>query len=81
MESFKSTLEEIREADFLVHVIDASSGDIEGVISTVNRELVALGSLEKPSILFFNKMDRLDNERQVRSLMLRHPGVPCAVRP
>jgi GTPase len=59
LESFKSTLEEIVNADFLIHVIDISSGDIEKKIETVNSELTALKCNNKPVILFLNKVDSI----------------------
>ncbi|MBN2401332.1 MAG: GTPase HflX [Spirochaetes bacterium] len=57
LESFKSTLEEIVNADFLIHVIDITSHDIEKKINIVDKELSVLQSNNKPIILFFNKAD------------------------
>ena len=57
VDSFKSTLDETREADLLVHVIDVSHPDFEEQIEVVNRTLCDLGCAEKPQILIFNKMD------------------------
>ena len=57
VDSFKSTLDETREADLLVHVIDVSHPDFEEQIDVVNRTLCDLGCAEKPQILIFNKMD------------------------
>ncbi len=57
IESFKSTLEEITEADFLLHVVDISSADPLSAIKTVNREITALGASEKRIIMFYNKID------------------------
>ncbi len=57
IESFKSTLEEIRNAHFLIHVIDISSHDIDTSIRTVMHELKALECHDKPQVLFFNKAD------------------------
>lgn len=57
VDSFKSTLDETREADLLVHVIDVSHPDFEEQIEVVNRTLCDLGCAEKPQILVFNKMD------------------------
>jgi len=62
IEAFKSTLEEIGNAHFLVHVIDSTARDIAGNISTVEQELRSLGSNNKPMILFFNKVDALRDE-------------------
>lgn len=57
VDSFKSTLDETREADLLVHVIDVSHPDFEDQIKVVDRTLCDLGCAEKPQILVFNKMD------------------------
>ncbi len=64
IESFKSTLEEITEADFLIHVVDASSSDHTSAYNTVVQELNELGAIEKPIIVFYNKIDKcLQNEQ------------------
>lgn len=57
IESFKSTLDEVRESDILVHVIDIAHPQYEDHINTVNQTLKDLGITEKPTILVFNKMD------------------------
>ncbi len=57
IESFKSTLAEIREADILVHVVDISHPNFEDQISVVNQTLNELGAGEKPMLLVFNKID------------------------
>lgn len=57
VESFKSTLDETREADLLIHVIDVSHPDFEEQIQVVDRTLCDLGCADKPQILIFNKMD------------------------
>lgn len=57
VESFKSTLDEVREADLLVHVVDVSHPDFIEQIEVVNKTLQDLGCAEKPQILIFNKMD------------------------
>lgn len=57
VESFKSTLDEVREADLLVHVIDVSHPDFMEQIEVVNNTLRDLGCAEKPQLLVFNKMD------------------------
>ncbi len=74
IESFKSTLEEIRNADFLVHVIDISSRDIGSNIRTVNQELYDLGSTGKEVLLFFNKADLLEDEALANSIRNNYPG-------
>jgi GTP-binding protein HflX len=57
VDSFKSTLDEVREADLLVHVVDISHPDFEEQIQVVEKTLADLGCSEKPSLLVFNKMD------------------------
>ena len=57
VESFKSTLEEVREADLLVHVVDISHPDFEEQIRVVEQTLSDLGCADKPSMIVFNKID------------------------
>lgn len=57
VESFKSTLDEVREADILLHVVDISHAQYEDQYAVVNKTLQELGSFEKPTIVIFNKMD------------------------
>lgn len=57
VESFKSTLDEVREADLLVHVVDVSHPDFEEQVQVVDQTLMELGCAEKPQLLVFNKMD------------------------
>jgi GTPase len=57
VESFKSTLDEVREADLLVHIVDISHPDFEDQISVVNQTLAEIGANNKPTILLFNKID------------------------
>lgn len=57
VESFKSTLDEVREADLLVHVVDISHPDFEEQIRVVEQTLADLGCAETPSLLVFNKID------------------------
>ncbi len=57
VESFKSTLDEVREADLLVHVVDVSHPDFSEQIDVVNKTLLDLGCADKPSLLVFNKVD------------------------
>lgn len=57
VDSFKSTLDEVREADLLVHVVDVSHPDFMEQIEVVNKTLQDLGCAEKPQIIIFNKMD------------------------
>jgi GTP-binding protein HflX len=57
VESFKSTLDEVREADILLHVVDISHPNHEEQIAVVNRTLYELDASEKPTLTIFNKMD------------------------
>ena len=57
IESFKSTLDEVREADILLHVVDISHAQHEDQIGTVNKTLQELKAFEKPILTIFNKMD------------------------
>lgn len=57
VESFKSTLDEVREADLLLHVVDISHPNFEEQIEVVNNTLLEIDKKEKPTILIFNKVD------------------------
>ena len=62
IESFKSTLDEIREADLLVHVVDISHPAFEEQIEVVNETLREIGAADKPALLVFNKIDQYQPE-------------------
>ena len=57
VDSFKSTLDEVREADLLLHVVDISHPEFEDQIKVVEKTLADLGCAEKPSMIIFNKVD------------------------
>ncbi len=57
VDSFKSTLDEVREADLLLHVVDISHPDFEEQIQVVEKTLADLGCADKPSMIVFNKID------------------------
>jgi GTP-binding protein HflX len=57
VDSFKSTLDEVREADFLVHVVDISHPDFEEQIQVVDKTIADLGASGKPTMIVFNKID------------------------
>lgn len=57
VESFKSTLDEVREADLLLHVVDISHGSFEDHFNTVNETIAEIGAADKPTIVVFNKID------------------------
>ncbi|MCL4164068.1 UNVERIFIED_CONTAM: hypothetical protein GTU68_017914, partial [Idotea baltica] len=58
IESFKSTLDEVKESDILLHVVDISHPQYEDHIETVNNTLIELGATDKPIVMVFNKIDR-----------------------
>ena len=62
VESFKSTLDEVREADLLLHVVDISHSNFEDHIASVNKILEEIKSLDKPTIMVFNKIDAYQAE-------------------
>jgi GTP-binding protein HflX len=72
VESFKATLQEVREADLMVHVVDASSEDPDHQIASVNRVLRDIVPGEKPILLVFNKMDLVDRELFVNRFSRNH---------
>ncbi|MBO7535969.1 MAG: GTPase HflX [Bacilli bacterium] len=67
VEAFKSTLEEITEADLIVHVVDASNPEFEKQIQTTNEVLAEIGVINIPTIYAFNKIDKVDNYLYVPS--------------
>jgi GTP-binding protein HflX len=64
VESFKSTLDEIREADILLHVVDISHNVFEEQIEVVNATLAEIGASEKPTVIVFNKLDKFQPESE-----------------
>jgi GTP-binding protein HflX len=62
VESFKSTLDEVREADILLHVVDISHPQYEEQFAVVNKTLAELEANDKPTITIFNKMDKYQEE-------------------
>lgn len=73
VEAFAATLEELEDADLLLHVVDISNPNFEEQIAAVDRILVKLELNTKPTLLVFNKMDRVDPEF-VRAQIDRHGG-------
>jgi GTP-binding protein HflX len=78
VESFKSTLDEVREADLLLHVVDISHSRFEEQIGVVNKTLQDIHAFDKPVIVVFNKMDLYEEkyidswlERAVKQEILR----------
>ncbi|HVB02716.1 MAG TPA: GTPase HflX [Chitinophagaceae bacterium] len=60
IESFKSTLDEVRESDILLHVVDLSHPQFEDQIEVVNKTLQEMDAFDKPTLLLFNKIDRYE---------------------
>ncbi|WP_405351045.1 GTPase HflX [Nonlabens sp. Asnod3-H03] len=58
VESFKSTLDEVRESDLLLHVVDIAHGSFEDHIASVNKILSEIDAVDKPTIMVFNKIDQ-----------------------
>lgn len=74
LEAFRATLEEVLEADFLLHVIDISSPHWELQRDAVEATLVELGAEGKPTILVFNKADRVKDTFWLRQLVAENPN-------
>ncbi|MFN2504535.1 MAG: GTPase HflX [Acidimicrobiales bacterium] len=76
VEAFRSTLEEVGEADLLIHVVDVSVPDPEAQIRAVRTVLSEIGADQVPELLAFNKVDRLepDDKPRLDRLIQRHPG-------
>jgi len=77
IDSFKSTLDEVREADLLLHVVDISHPDFEDHIASVNQILQDIKSNDKPTIMVFNKIDAykpltIDNDDLITEKTSRH---------
>jgi GTP-binding protein HflX len=72
--SFRATLEEVAEADLLLHVVDATEPDPEAHIEAVETVLESIGALERPRILVFNKIDAIEDEVGLLGLRARFPG-------
>jgi GTP-binding protein HflX len=68
VESFKSTLDEVRESDILLHVVDLAHPQFEDHIATVQKTLQELGAADKPTLMVFNKTD-LYRERYFDDLL------------
>ncbi len=74
MAAFKSTLEELEDADMLLHIVDISNPRFEQHIESVENILGQLGLGEKPKILVFNKIDKV-SEDEVRNLKMRYNAI------
>ena len=75
VQAFKSTLEEVREADLLLHVCDASSAQVTEQIRAVDQVLEEINALDSDRLLVFNKADEVDDERKAELSALYPEGV------
>jgi GTP-binding protein HflX len=73
VEAFRSTLEEVNEADVILHVADAASSDLDGQITAVRTVLHDIGASAIPEVLALNKIDRIEGSERAR-LARRFPG-------
>ena len=74
VESFKSTLDEVREADLLLHVVDISHPQFEEHIESVHKILDEIKSADKKTIMVFNKIDQYQNETIDDCLLYTSPS-------
>ncbi|HYQ96239.1 MAG TPA: GTPase, partial [Candidatus Eisenbacteria bacterium] len=72
--SFRATLEEVTEADLLLHVVDATEPDIDAHIQAVEVVLDSIGALGRPRLSVFNKIDAVPDEVSVLGLRAGYPG-------
>jgi GTP-binding protein HflX len=74
VEAFKATLEEVVQADLLLHVVDVSHPQAEDQIAAVNSVLEEIGASGKPTLMVFNKVDKLENPMLVDLFLSSHPN-------
>ena len=74
IESFKATLEEVSEADLLIHVVDLSHPRVDEHIEAVNTVIKELGAFGKQTLMVFNKIDLLENDELVAGYGKKFPG-------
>lgn len=74
VDSFKATLEEVELADLLIHVVDLSHPQYLEQMEAVKKILVELEAADKPTMILFNKIDRLQNSGLIESQLHRFPG-------
>ncbi len=80
IEAFKSTLEEVTQADALIHVLDISSPAAESHYRAVNQLLEQLGAFDKPTVLALNKVDLLTPDEFTRKTEKFPDGIPISVK-
>ena len=77
VESFKSTLDEVRESDILLHVVDISHPDFESQIEVVNQTLSELGCADKKTIMVFNKIDAITFTDELKQTWMAKSNDNC----
>ena len=71
--AFKATLEEVAEADLLLHIVDVAHPEAESQIDAVDEVLKELGALERPTLMLFNKIDLLEEEGHIQLFQSKYP--------
>ena len=71
--AFKATLEEVAEADLLLHVVDVAHPEAESQIDAVDEVLKELDAFERPTLMLFNKVDLLEDEEYTQLFRSRYP--------
>src|ERR1700736_903549 len=74
IESFKATLEEVSEADLLIHIVDLSHSRVDDQIEAVEGVIKELGAFGKQTLIVFNKIDNLQNRELIETYLRRFPG-------
>jgi GTP-binding protein HflX len=80
VEAFRSTLEEVAQADLIVHVVDGSDADPEGQVRAVREVLAEVGADKVPELLVINKIDAADEDTVLRLKRAWPDAVPCSAR-
>src|SRR4029077_17296172 len=80
VEAFKATLEEVVQADLLLHVVDTSHPHCDRQIESVNAVLYEIGANGKPTLMVFNKVDKAELQTVERLLALHHPSVAISAQ-
>ena len=74
IESFKATLEEVSEADLLIHVVDLSHSRVDDQIEAVEGVIKELNAFGKQTLIVFNKIDKVENRELIETYLRRFPG-------
>jgi GTP-binding protein HflX len=74
IESFKATLEEVSEADLLIHIVDLSHPRVDEQMEAVDAVIKELDAFGKQTLIIFNKIDNLDNRELAETYVRRFPG-------